>query len=136
MNPRELISTIDSIFLSNRAEEKIFNKCDSDDYFKWKETISNRVIEEKEILSETSGLNLAFTYFQNLTQKSESVIFSDLFYVHKSYLGPYATLYLKSRILRNIGAEKRLKYSYQIMFEPIGKLKYYALKVHRLVKHE
>jgi hypothetical protein len=125
MKRKDLIKLIDEAYLSNQAREKIINKCLSNEWTIWKELLKNKEIENKKIHSETTGQNLAFTYFLNLFEKTDQGNFSDLFYVQKSFLGPFVTFYVKSRVYRNIEADKMMMYNDHLVCEPMGKFKPY-----------
>ena len=125
MHLKEIINLIDTTYLSNNAKERIIDKFDSDQYKFWNQITKNKIIESKKLLNDSTGQNLAFTYVQDLTEKTESANFLDLFYVQKSYLGPFVTFYVLSRVYRNIGDEKMIMYSDNIICESKGKFKTY-----------
>jgi len=116
---KDLIEKVDELYLSDRAKQKIWEKDKSQEFQDWKELTFDTTVNDKKILSDTTGMNLAFTYFQNLSVKDGDTLFQDSFTVQKSYIGNFVKFYVKSTVIRTIRGEK-IRYAPSIITEPIA----------------
>lgn len=124
MNKKDIINLVDEIYLSDTAQNKIIDKDKSDEFKFWKSITKGEKVLGKEFYNDTTGQNLAFTYFQLFSEKYDSIKIQDLLYVQKSFIGNFVTFYIKTNIVRE-SEGLSINYNKTLLCEPIGKFKKY-----------
>ena len=124
MNYKEIIKIIDDNYLSDAVEKQLLDQYESQDYKDWNDITKGQKLLGDTLLCDTTGLNFAFTYFQQLIEEHDAMKFIDHFYVQKSYLGNFVTFYVKSQSTRRSEGEI-MNYNTNILCKPFGKFKQY-----------
>ena len=97
----------------------VISKFDQPEYEKWKSKISGVEIEGEDLINESTGQNICYTAFKTSSKEIGDVKIVDFFYIQKSIIGDFYTLYVKSKLLVDYPVGK-IKYPYTLIVSPVS----------------